>query len=141
MKPLSLSFVPAGLALLGGILLLAPGSLTAQDEKPKQYAEIPPKFKCHFPRKDRSFCKVFPNFSFRKGICNPHPELVGHIEWCREDITVTERDECGKFETYEAVSITYRKVYCNGAWGEKFKRTYRKEPALIEPVLVKNAIK
>jgi hypothetical protein len=55
---------------------------------------------------------------------------------------VTERLECGNYETYEAVVITYRPVYENGAWGEKFKRTYRKEPSLVTPpILAKGSYK
>ncbi|MEM9015923.1 MAG: hypothetical protein AAGC68_02835 [Verrucomicrobiota bacterium] len=107
----------------------------------EQYANLEPGYKCRFPRKNMSFCKMFPQISFNKGLCNPAPKLLGHIEWCREDITVTERDDCGNYETYEALVITYRKVYCNGAWGEKFKRTYRKEPTLITPPLAKNVLK
>ncbi|NLT70353.1 MAG: hypothetical protein GXX91_06625 [Verrucomicrobiaceae bacterium] len=106
----------------------------------EQYQNIKPGLRCHFARKDRSFCKVFPNFSLRHGICSPQPEVLGNIEWCREDITVTERLECGEYETYEAVVITYRPVYENGAWGKKFKRTFRKEPTLITPpVLVQSS--
>lgn len=100
----------------------------------EQYQNIKPGLRCRFPRKDSSFCKVFPNFSLRHGICQP--EVIGNIEWCREDITVTERLECGDYETYEAVVITYRPVYENGAWGEKFKRTFRKEPTLITPPIL-----
>jgi hypothetical protein len=108
----------------------------------EQYANIRPEWRCHYPRKDRSFCKRFPNFSLRHGICNPEPTMLGHVEWCREEITVTERDDCGNFETFEAVVVTYRKVYENGAWGEKFKRTYRKEPSLVTPpVLAKGVVK
>ncbi len=102
----------------------------------EQYQNIKPEWRCHYARKDRSFCKKFPNFSFRHGICNPEPVLMGHIEWCREDVTITERDDCGNYETYEAVTITYREVYENGAWGDKFRRTYRKEPSLITPPLM-----
>ncbi|MEM6278101.1 MAG: hypothetical protein AAF733_01385 [Verrucomicrobiota bacterium] len=107
----------------------------------QQYGDIEPRLKCHYSRKDRSFCKMFPQFSLRHNICNPAPQVVGNIEWCREDITVTERSECGDFDTYDAVVVTYRPVYCNGAWGKKFKRTYRKEAALIVPPLAKNVIK
>ena len=33
-------------------------------------------------------------------------------------------------------------VYENGAWGEKFKRTYRKEPSLVTPpILAKGSYK
>ena len=120
------------------VLLFAGSGLASAAE---QYGDISPRFKCHHPRKDRSFCKVFPPFSFKKGICNPAPELLGHSEWCREDVTITEQDECGKWMTYEAVTITYREVYCNGAWGKKFKRTFPKEPTIIEPPLAKNVIK
>jgi hypothetical protein len=102
----------------------------------EQYQNIKPEWRCHFPRKDRSFCKVFPNFSVRKNICNPMPEVVGNIEWCRENITVTDRKPCGEFETYEAVVITYRPVYENGAWGEKFQRTYRKQANIVTPPLL-----
>ena len=102
----------------------------------EQYQNIKPEFKCHFPRKDRSFCKVFPNFSLRHNICNPSPEILGHIEWCREDVTITERDNCVNYDSYEAVVITYRPVYENGAWGEKFQRTYSKEPNIITPAVI-----
>ncbi len=107
----------------------------------EQYQNIKPGLRCHFPRKDRSFCKVFPNFSLRHGICSPQPEVLGNIEWCREDITVTERLECGEYETYEAVVITYRPVYENGAWGKKFTRTFRKEPTLITPPVLAQSSK
>lgn len=108
----------------------------------EQYANIRPEWRCHFARKDRSFCKRFPNFSLRHGICNPEPTHLGHIEWCREDVTITERDDCGNFETYEAVVVTYRKVYENGAWGEKFRRTYRKDATIVTPpVLAKGVVK
>ncbi|MEC5129629.1 hypothetical protein VSU19_22900 [Verrucomicrobiales bacterium BCK34] len=102
----------------------------------EQYANIKPEMKCHYPRKDMSFCKVFPNFSLRHKICNPAPGELGNIEWCREDVTITERDDCGNYETYKAVVITYRPVYANGAWGKKFQRTYRKEATLVTPALV-----
>lgn len=124
------------LSALLALLFAGPGFAAAE-----QYGDIAPKWKCHYPRKDRSFCKIFPQFSLRHNICNPAPEVVGNIEWCREDITVTERMECGNYETYEAVSITYRPVYCNGAWGKKFTKTYRKEPSLIVPPLAKNVVK
>lgn len=101
-----------------------------------QYRNIEPTFKCRYARKDRSFCKIFPNFSLRHNICNPAPEVLGNIEWCREDIKVTERKECGNYETYEAVVITYRPVYENGAWGKKFKRTFRKEAVLVTPPII-----
>lgn len=122
-------------SLVSILLAFLVGGIYAQEapstsSKPKP--EIPPKWRCHFPRKDMSFCKVFPNFSRRHKICDP--AMLGHIEWCREDVTITERDDCGNYETYDAVTITYRKVYENGAWGEKFRKTYRKEPGLIEPV-------
>lgn len=111
--------------------------VAAKTTSSKPRPEIPPTLRCHFKRKDRSFCKVFPNFSRNHGICDP--TLLGHIEWCREDVTITERDDCGNFETYEAVTITYREVFANGAWGEKFRKTYRKEPNIIitPPVLAK----
>lgn len=101
-----------------------------------QYQNIPPGLKCHFSRKDRSFCKVFPNFSRKHGICNPDPTYLGNIVWCREDITVTEQDECGKWDTYDAVVITYREVYSNGAWGKKFKKTFRKDPIVVTPPVI-----
>ena len=107
----------------------------------EQYQNIKPELKCHFPQKKLTFCKVFPNFSFKNGLCNPEPEMLGHIEWCREDITVTERNDCGEFETYEAVVITYRPVYENGAWGKKFQKTYRKNPKLSGPMLAKGSVK
>jgi len=121
--------------LAGPALAFLAGPTLAQEGQ--QYANIKPGLKCHHPRKERSFCKAFPNFSLRRGICNPEPEMLGHIEWCRENITVTERLECGEFVTYEAVVVTYRPVYENGAWGKRFTRTYRKEafqmsvPALV----------
>lgn len=102
----------------------------------EQYSNIKPELKCHYPRRDRSFCKVFPNFSMRKKICNPAPGMLGNIEWCREDISITDRDDCGNYQTYDAVVITYRPVYANGAWGKKFQRTYRKEPSLVTPAIV-----
>lgn len=105
----------------------------------EQYQNIAPEFKCHHKRNKKTFCRMFPNFSRRHDICDPL--LMGHIVWCTEDIVVTDRDDCGNFETYDAVVVTYRKVYENGAWGEKFKRTYRKEPALVVPPLAKNVIK
>ena len=107
----------------------------------EQYQHIKPELKCHYPRKDVKFTKIFPNFSFRHGLLNPEPEMLGNIEWCREDITVTERSECGEFETYEAVVITYRPVYENGAWGKKFRKTYRKNPKLSGPLLAKGVAK
>lgn len=133
----------AAYALATSLLFLLAGEAAAQQpsassSKPKP--EIPPPWKCHYPRKDRSFCKVFPNFSLRHGICNPDPAHLGHIEWCREDVTITERDDCGNFETYEAVTITYRKVYANGAWGGKFRKTYRKEPSLVTPPLLAKGV-
>ena len=125
------------LSLLLAFVILGSGFSSAAE----QYGDISPRLKCHYPRKDRSFCKLFPQISFRHGLCNPAPVLLGHIEWCREDITITERDKCGNYETYEAVTITYREVYESGAWGDKFRRTYRKEPTLITPPLAKNVIK
>ncbi|MEM7601808.1 MAG: hypothetical protein AAF357_10390 [Verrucomicrobiota bacterium] len=124
------------IAVLLALTFLGTGFTTAE-----QYSDIEPGLKCRYARKDRSFCKMFPQFSLKHNICNPSPEVVGNIEWCREDITVTDRNECGDLETYEAVSITYRPVYCNGAWGKKFTRTYRKEPSLIVPPLAKNVMK
>jgi hypothetical protein len=127
------------LLLIASLLLFSAGSLSAQtavvplaSSKPKP--EIAPKWRCHYKRKDLSFCKVFPNFSRRHDICDP--TLLGHIEWCREDVTITERSECGNYETYEAVTITYREVYENGAWGKKFQKTYRKEPNIVTPALL-----
>lgn len=102
----------------------------------EQYANIPPSIKCHQKMKDRSFCKRYPNFSLRHGICNPEPEILGHIEWSRRDTIVTEQDQDGYTESYEAVEITYRPVYENGAWGKPFTRTYRKEPTLITPPVI-----
>ena len=102
----------------------------------EQYPNIMPEWKCHYSRKDRSICKVFPNFALKKGLCNPEPAMLGHIVWCQEDITVTEQDDCGEWETYEAVVITYRQVYANGAWGKKFKRTFRKEPTIVTPPVI-----
>lgn len=131
------------LLLIASLLLFSAGSLSAQtavvpsaSSKPKP--EIAPKWRCHYKRKDLSFCKVFPNFSRRHEICDP--ALLGHIEWCREDVTITERSECGNFETYEAVTITYREVYENGAWGKKFQKTYRKEPSLVTPALLAKGV-
>ncbi len=131
------------LLLIASLLLLPSGPLPAQtvvvpsaSSKPKP--EIAPKWQCHYKRKNRSFCHVFPNFSRRQDICDP--TLLGHIEWCREDVTITERDDCGNYETYEAVTITYREVYENGAWGEKFRKTYRKEPSLVTPALLAKGV-
>lgn len=131
------------LFLIASLLLFSPDFLSAQttvvpsaSSKPKP--EIAPKWQCHYKRKDRSFCRVFPNFSRRHDICDP--TLLGHIEWCREDVTITERDDCGNFETYEAVTITYREVYENGAWGKKFQKTYRKEPNIVTPALLAKGV-
>ncbi len=128
------------LLLLSSLLILSSASVSAQtaavvpsaSSKPKP--EISPKWRCHYPRKDLSFCRVFPNFSRRHEICDP--TLLGHLEWCRENVTITERDDCGNYETYEAVTITYREVFENGAWGKKFRKTYRKEPSLVTPALL-----
>jgi hypothetical protein len=122
-------------------LLFASTSLPLAQEpvkEVKQYRNIKPELNYRFKRKDMSFCKVFPHLAFKKKLCNPMPEQLGHIEWCREDVTITDRDNS---ESYEAVVITYRKVYCNGAWGEKFKRTYRKEATIVTPPLAQNVIK
>ena len=108
----------------------------------EQYANIEPQMKCHYRKDKKGFCRTFPNFALRKGICSPHPTLLGHIEWCREDVTITERDDCGNYDTYEAVVITYREVYSNGGWGKKFRRTYRKTPTLVTPrLLAKGVVK
>lgn len=135
------------LALASLLVLLIPGGASTQEavvvsasSKPKAGSASLTTLKCHFSRKDRSFCRIFPNFSRRHDICDPAP--LGHIEWCREDVTITERDDCGNYETYEAVTITYREVFENGAWGKKFQKTYRKEPSLITPpVLAKGVVK
>lgn len=129
---------------LASVLVLLAGSAETQEavvvpstsSKPKP--EICPPWRCHYPRKNRSFCQVFPNFSRRHEICDP--SLLGHIEWCREDVTITERDDCGNFETYEAVTITYREVFENGAWGKKFRKTYRKEPTIVTPALLDKGV-
>ena len=131
------------LLLIASLLLLPSGPLPAQtvvvpSASSKPRPEIAPKWQCHYKRKDRSFCRIFPNFSRRHDICDP--TLLGHIEWCREDVTITERDDCGNYETYEAVTITYREVYENGAWGEKFRKTYRKEPSLVTPALLAKGV-
>lgn len=115
------------------------GAPVAQDAPMKQYANIKPGLRCHYSRKDWSFCKRRPNCARKLGICDP--TMLGHVIWCTEDITVTERTECGDYETYEAIVVTYRQVFENGAWGDKFKRTFRKEPSLIVPPLAKNVIK
>jgi hypothetical protein len=129
--------------LIVSLLLLPSGPLPAQtvvvpSASSKPRPEIAPKWQCHYKRKDRSFCRVFPNFSRRHDICDP--ALLGHIEWCREDVTITERDDCGNYETYEAVTITYREVFENGAWGKKFQKTYRKEPSLVTPALLAKGV-
>lgn len=131
------------LLLIVSLLLLPSGPLPAQtvvvpSASSKPRPEIAPKWQCHYKRKDRSFCRVFPNFSRRHEICDP--ALLGHIEWCREDVTITERDDCGNYETYDAVTITYREVYENGAWGKKFQKTYRKEPSLVTPALLAKGV-
>jgi len=123
-------------------LVIAFGLVAFEDSSADQYENIKPEFKCHHRKDKKGFCRRFPNIALRHNICNPQPTMLGHIEWCREDITITERDDCGNYETYEAVTITYRPVYSNGAWGKKFKRTYRKEPTLITPpVLAKGVVK
>jgi hypothetical protein len=131
------------LLLIASLLLLSSGLLPAQtvvvpSASSKAKPEIAPGLRCHYKRKDRSFCRVFPNFSRRHDICDP--TLLGHIEWCRENVTITERDDCGNYETYEAVTITYREVYENGAWGKKFQKTYRKEPNLVTPALLAKGV-
>jgi len=124
-------------ACLALVLLAGPEEIRAE-----QYRNIKPGLRCHHPRKERSFCRAFPNFALRRGICNPEPEMLGHIEWCREEVTITERLECGQYDTYEAVVVTYRPVYENGAWGKSFKRTYRKQPFQISvPPLAKGVVK
>ena len=108
----------------------------------EQYANIAPEYKCHHRVDKKGFCRKFPNIALRRNICSPQPAMLGHIEWCREDVTITERDDCGNYSTYEAVVITYRPVYANGGWGKKFQRTYRKEPTLVTPaVLGKGVVK
>ncbi len=108
----------------------------------EQYSDIPPTIKCRYYSKNKTFCWRFPNFSLKHNICNPAPDCLGHIVWCKEDVTITEQDDCGNWETYEAVTVTYRKVYENGAWGEKFRRTYRKESTIVTPpVLAKGSYK
>lgn len=99
----------------------------------EQYSEIPPALKCRYDAKNKTFCWRFPNFSFKHNICNPSSDCLGHIVWSKKAVTMTERDDQGNRRSYEAVAVTYRKVYENGAWGEKFRRTYRKEPTLITP--------
>ena len=99
----------------------------------EQYSDIPPSIKCRFYAKDKSFFWRFPNFSLNNNICNPAPDCLGHIVWSEKRVTITEQDDRGNRRTYEAVTVTYRKVYENGAWGERFRRTYRKEPTLITP--------
>ena len=108
----------------------------------EQYSDIPPDLKCRYDRKNKTFCWRFPNFSFKHNICNPAPDCLGHIVWSEKDVTITEQDDHGNRRTYAAVTVTYRKVYENGAWGEIFRRTYRKEPTLITPpVLAKGSHK
>ncbi len=108
----------------------------------QQDANIEPEMKCHYRVDKKGFCRKFPNISLRRNLCNPQPAMLGHIEWCREDVTITERDDHGNDDTYDAVVITYRPVYANGGWGKKFKRTYRKEPTLVTPALLgKNVVK
>lgn len=117
------------LLLTSAVFLAVAGTSLAE-----QYANIPPDLKCRFARKNWSFCKGFPNLARKWDVCDP--AHLGHIEWCREDIVVTDRDPHGNFETYDAVVVTYRPVYENGAWGEKFKRTYRKEATLVVPPVI-----
>lgn len=107
---------------------------TTQLVSAQQYSNIDPELKCHYRVDKKGFCRKFPNISLRRNICQP--TMLGHIEWCREDVTITERDACGNCTSYEAVVITYRPVYSNGAWGEKFKRTYRKSPTLVTPAIL-----
>ncbi len=123
--------------VFAGTIVSGPSIATAE-----QYANIEPGLKCRFYAKNKSFCWRFPNFSLKNNICNPAPDCLGHIVWCTEDVTITEQDSCGNWDTYEATVITYRKVYENGAWGEKFKRTVRKSPTLVTPpVLAKGSYK
>ncbi len=96
----------------------------------QQYPDIEPGLKCRFKRNKWTFCKKFPNLARKWDVCDP--ALMGHIEWCREDVTITDTDECGEYRTYEATVITYRKVYANGAWGEKFRVTYPKTAFKID---------
>ena len=96
-----------------------------------QYDNIEPELKCHFPQKKRSFCDRRPNFSRRHNICNPPATMLGHIIWKQEEVTLNDN-----YGPYEAVLITYRKVYENGAWGEKFQRSYRKDPLIITPPVI-----
>jgi len=131
--PITASTAMKSLSICLAVLIAAPGIALAQDSDGMQYDSIEPELKCHYPRKERSFCDIFPNFSLRRGICNPEPVVVGHMEWRREEITVTERGDKGEMVSYDAVVVTYRPVYENGAWGKKFKRTYRREPTLVEP--------
>jgi len=104
----------------------------------EQYPKIKPELKRHYPRKDRSFCKTFPNFSLRNKLCNPAPGMLGNIEWCRENVTISDRDDSGNYQSYEAVVVTYRPVYANGAWGKKFQRTHRKARTLVTPAIIAN---
>ncbi len=127
------------LILTLAVLVIAAGSLDAQDRKP-QYGEIAPAFKCHFRKNKKGVCRKFPNLAIKLNLCKPDPEVIGTIEWCRKEYTKTEIDECGKPVTYDAVDVTYRYVYCNGAWGHCFTRTYRDSPLIIEPPILAKGI-
>jgi len=129
------------LSILAAIFAVA-APATAQEviavnPVPAQYRNISPEFRCHYKLKNRTFCRSFPNLSRKWNVCDP--AYLGNIEWCREDVTITDRDDCGNYETYEALVVTYRPIYENGAWGEKFRRTYRKEAFAISvpPVISK----
>lgn len=118
------------------LLLIAAVIPTGFAGAAEQYSNIAPEWKCHYPMKDRSFCKTFPNIALRRNICNPAPTMLGNIEWSREEVTVSGLDAKGNYETYRAVAITYRPVYENGAWGKKFVRTYRIEPNYVVPPVI-----
>lgn len=121
-------------------LIIAVGSLDAQDRKP-QYGDIAPALKCHFRSNKKGVCRKFPNLAIKLNLCADDPEIVGTIEWYRKNYTKTEIDECGKPVTFDAVDVTYRYVYSNGAWGTCFTRTYRDSPLIVEPpILAKGVI-
>jgi len=132
--------VPAGIMKISYrfflLLILSTFASSGLVGAAEQYANIAPEWRCHYPMKDRSFCKVFPNIAVRRNICNPAPEVIGNIEWSREEVTVSGTDAHGNYETYKAVAITYRPVYENGAWGKKFVRTYRIESTYVVPPIV-----
>lgn len=107
----------------------------------QQYDNIAPTWKCHHKKNKKGACRRFPNLARKLNLCPTDPEIIGTIEWCRREFTKTELDDCGNPVTYDALEVTYRYVYCNGAWGHCFTRTYRVSPEIVvPPVLAKGVV-